>query len=100
MSSFDNDPLVTGLAALATDAPQGLLDRIAARWVRVAAPIGDVYVASTDQGVAYLRTGADEEDFVTSFRRRFARPLLPADRPPAGLVPALRTGRAGGLRLD
>jgi O-6-methylguanine DNA methyltransferase len=95
----DFDSLAAGLAALATDAPDGLIDRVAARWTRVAAPIGDVYVASTDQGVAYLRAGQDEDEFATSFRRRFGRPLLPADRPPAGLLAALN-GRAERLRLD
>jgi O-6-methylguanine DNA methyltransferase len=95
-----SDPIFAGLAALATDAPDGLIDRVAARWTRVAAPIGDVYVASTDRGVAYLRTGDDATEFAASFRRRFGRPLLPADRPPAGLLPALRTGRSGRLRLD
>jgi O-6-methylguanine DNA methyltransferase len=100
MNGLDQDPLAEGLAALAVDAPAGLLDRVAARWVRVEAPIGDVYVASTDHGIAYLRTGPDHEDFAASFRRRFGRPLLPADRPPAGLLPALRTGRPSDLPLD
>lgn len=90
------DSLLTGLAALATDAPDGLLDRIAARWVSVPSPIGELNVAFTDQGVAYVRQGPFREDF----RKRFGRPLLPADRPPAGLVTALRTGRRAGLRLD
>jgi O-6-methylguanine DNA methyltransferase len=100
MNSSDQDPLTDGLAAQTIGAPAGALDRVAARWVRVDAPIGEVYVASTDHGVAYLRTGPGEEEFITSFRRRFGRPLLPADRPPAGLLPALRTARPGDLRLD
>ncbi|MGW4794152.1 methylated-DNA--[protein]-cysteine S-methyltransferase [Nonomuraea sp. NPDC004297] len=91
------DPLLTGLAALAVDAPESLLERIAARWVRVPAPIGELSVASTDQGVAYVHHG---EGFAEAFRKRFGRPLLPAARPPAGLLPALRTGRLAGLRLD
>ena len=91
------DPLITGLAALAADAPDGLLDRIAARWVRVPAPIGELTVAFTDQGVAYVHAG---EGFTQAFRKRFGRPLLAAERPPAGLLPALRTGRSSGLRLD
>jgi O-6-methylguanine DNA methyltransferase len=95
----DFDSLAEGLAALATDPPDGLIDRVAARWTRVAAPIGDVYVASTDHGIAYLRTGQDEAEFATSFRRRFGRPLLPADQPPAGLLSVLR-GRVARLRLD
>lgn len=100
MNGLDHDPLAGDLAALAVDAPTRLLDRVAARWVRVDAPIGAVYVASTDQGIAYLRPSAREEDFVAAFRRRFGRPLLPAAAPPAGLLPALRTGRTGGLCLD
>ncbi|WP_131739540.1 methylated-DNA--[protein]-cysteine S-methyltransferase [Actinomadura roseirufa] len=94
------DPLTTGLAALTADAPDTLLDRIAARRVRVPGPLPDLQVAFTDHGVAYLRAGLDEDAFATAFRARFARPLLPADRPPAGLVPALRTGRLGALPLD
>ncbi|MBB6350234.1 O-6-methylguanine DNA methyltransferase [Nonomuraea muscovyensis] len=128
------DPLLAGLAALATDAPDGLLDRIAARWVRAAGPLGEVLVAFTDQGIAYVREdddagpdgdrgmdggepdvargidggepggpregGAVSRSFAAAFRRRFGRPLLPATRPPAGLLPALRTGRLSGLSLD
>ncbi|MGN9841554.1 methylated-DNA--[protein]-cysteine S-methyltransferase [Nonomuraea sp. H19] len=118
------DRLLAGLAALAADAPDGLLDRIAARWIRVPAPliagsatsgivadpatsrvvaepaasgVGDLHVAFTDQGVAYVHAG---EGFAAAFRKRFGRPLLPAARPPAGLLPALRTGRSSGVRLD
>ncbi|MGP4096464.1 methylated-DNA--[protein]-cysteine S-methyltransferase [Nonomuraea sp. KM90] len=91
------DPLLAGLAALAAEPPEGLLDRIAARWVRVPGPIGELAVAFTDQGVAYVHAG---EGFAETFRKRFGRPLLPAARPPAGLLPALRTGRTSGLRLD
>jgi O-6-methylguanine DNA methyltransferase len=95
-----HDPLVAGLAALATDAPSGLLGRVAARWVRVDAAIGGVYVAMTDQGIAYLRTGQDEEQFVASFRSRFGRPLLRGGTPPPALERALHTGRATDVRLD
>ncbi|NEA27787.1 hypothetical protein G3I70_35600, partial [Actinomadura bangladeshensis] len=54
------DPLARELAGLAADAPPGLLDRIAARRVRVPGPLeegplGDLQVAFTDRGVAYLR---------------------------------------------
>ncbi|HEY7488476.1 MAG TPA: methylated-DNA--[protein]-cysteine S-methyltransferase [Streptosporangiaceae bacterium] len=98
MLNTHHDPLLGGLAGLATDAPAGLLDRVAARWIRVPGPIGDVSVAFTDHGIAYVRQA--EDDFADSFRRRFARPLLPADRPPAGLLPALRTGKPGRLRFD
>ena len=109
-TNSDHDPLLTGLAGLATAAPAGLLDQVVARWVRVPGPIGDLSVAFTDHGIAYVRItdhqdieghGADDRaDFADSFRRRFARPLLPADRPPAGLLPALRSGKTTGLRFD
>ncbi|MFG2019575.1 methylated-DNA--[protein]-cysteine S-methyltransferase [Actinomadura geliboluensis] len=99
------DAVVDELAGLAADAPAGLLERIAARRVRVPGPVEDgplagLQVAFTDRGVAYVRAGMGEREFAEAFRERFARPLLPAERPPAGLVPALRSGRLGGLRLD
>ncbi|HEU5027725.1 MAG TPA: methylated-DNA--[protein]-cysteine S-methyltransferase [Spirillospora sp.] len=102
MSGIDpaSDALLEGLAGLAADAPPALLDRIAARRVEVDGPLEHLRVAFTDRGVAYLRAGLDEEEFAAAFRERFARPLLPADAPPAGLVPALRTGRLGDLPLD
>lgn len=92
--------LAADLAGLAAEPPPSLLDRVAARRVRVSGPLDGVQVAFTDQGVAFLRAGMDDAAFAAAFRARFARPLLPAERPPAGLAPALRTGRLGGLRLD
>jgi O-6-methylguanine DNA methyltransferase len=132
MTNTNHDPLLTGLAGLTADAPAGLLDRVAARRVRVPGPIGDLSVAFTDHGIAYVRLDAAEVDpraerttgpttgpgtgrttgrdtdpaaasddgFADAFRRRFGRPLLPADRPPAGLLPALRSGTARDLRFD
>lgn len=94
---MNNDSLLAGLAALATDAPDGLLDRIAARWVSVPAPIGELRVAFTDRGIAYVHAG---DGFTEAFSKRFRRPLRPADRPPAGLLPALRTGRSSKVPLD
>jgi O-6-methylguanine DNA methyltransferase len=93
---------MTDLTHLAVDAPAGLFDRIAARWVRVPGPTGDLYVATTDHGIAYVRTEASlaGAGFAASFAERFGRPLLPAERPPTGLLPALRTGRTGTLRFD
>ncbi|MFB4288772.1 methylated-DNA--[protein]-cysteine S-methyltransferase [Nonomuraea sp. ATR24] len=98
MTHHATDPLLARLAGLGVDAPAGLLDRVAARWVRVPGPVGDVTVAFTDQGIAYVRE--DHDGFAAAFHDRFARPLLPAARPPAGLVTALRTGRAATLALD
>lgn len=99
MLSSDHDELLAGLADLATEPPADLIDRFAARWVRVPGPIGDLSVAFTDHGIAYVR--AAEDDFADSFQERFRRPLLPADEPPAGLLPALRSGQpAAALQLD
>jgi methylated-DNA-[protein]-cysteine S-methyltransferase len=109
MMTVDHDPLLTELAGLRVEAPDDLLDRVAARWVRVPGPTGNLLVASTDHGVAYVRLdrdGADEADeadeaeFADSFRRRFGRPLLPGNHPPTGLLSALRAGRPGDLRFD
>ncbi len=93
---------MTDLTQLAVDPPSGLFDQIAARWVRVPGPTGDLYVASTDHGIAYVRTEASLADggFAQAFADRFGRPLLPADRPPTGLLTALRTGRTGNLHFD
>lgn len=103
MNELDHDPLTAELAGLAADAPRAVFDRIAARWVRVPGPVGDLYIAFTDHGIAYVRVDsvvAGETGFAAQFRERFGRPLLAASRPPAGLLPALRTGRTGGLRFD
>jgi O-6-methylguanine DNA methyltransferase len=100
MTDLNHDPLTTGLAALAASPPPSLIDRVAARWVRVPGPLGPMYVASTDRGIARVSTAEDQDEFVRSFHERFGRPLLPGRRPPAGLLPALRTGHAAGLAYD
>lgn len=104
MRTRSQDPLAADLARLATDAPRHLLDRIVARSTRVAGPVGDLFVAWTDRGVSYVRLaeivhGSDAE-FAASFHQRFDRPLLPSERPPAGLLSALREGRSRGLAYD
>jgi methylated-DNA-[protein]-cysteine S-methyltransferase len=98
------DFLTDSLAELRVDPPTALLDRIAARWSRVEGPMGPLYVASTDQGISYVRIGAAVHDrdaeFVASFRERFKRPLLASEKPPAGVLPALRSGKGTGLAFD
>jgi len=98
------DALTIDLAALATDAPTALLDRITATWIRVPSVIGDLYVASTDLGIAYVRTSDavhdDDQEFANLFHQQFTRPLLAAQRPPAGLLPALHHHRANKLKFD
>jgi methylated-DNA-[protein]-cysteine S-methyltransferase len=87
------------LAALSVEPPPGLFDRVVARWVRMPGPIGELYVASTEKGIAYLRTGVDPAEFTASFRARFARPLLVGEQPPAGLVRALESDLRGADEL-
>jgi O-6-methylguanine DNA methyltransferase len=83
------DPLAAGLAALATNGPPGLLERIAARWCRVPGPTCDLYVASTDRGVAYVRTSDavhnNAAEFAALFHHRFTTPLVAAPHPPTDL---------------
>lgn len=100
MANSDNDVLLAGLAELgAAEPPDSLIDRIVARWVRVPGPAGDLSVAFTDHGIAYVRP-AEGEDFTRSFQAQFGRPLLAAGTPPPGLLPALRSGQGAGLRFD
>jgi O-6-methylguanine DNA methyltransferase len=96
----DDDLLTAGLAALATDGPPGLLERIAARWSRVPGPTCDLYVASTHLGVIYVRTSDavhdDAAEFATLFHRRFTSPLVAAPQPPAELLPPPTITRVPG----
>ncbi|MGH3975140.1 MAG: hypothetical protein ACRDS9_17700 [Pseudonocardiaceae bacterium] len=77
MISDNHHPLATALAGLAVDPPDKLLDRVIARWVRVPGPIGPLYVASTEMGIAYARTcdavGDSDAEFAAGFHARFAR---------------------------
>ncbi|MFC4584829.1 methylated-DNA--[protein]-cysteine S-methyltransferase [Sphaerisporangium corydalis] len=84
--------------------PVDLTGRLFAQWCTVGSPVGEVYVASTDRGVCYLRTGesvgGDDQRFLEQLRDRLGRPARRAARPPAGVAPALRSGRPGRLPLD
>lgn len=92
------------LATLGAPAPAGLIDRIVDRWTTAAGPLGEVMVAFTRNGICYLRTvdsvGGDADEFRRAHQARFARPLAPAQRPPAGLLAALHSGNASQLRYD
>jgi O-6-methylguanine DNA methyltransferase len=99
----EEDPLAAELAALSAPAPANFADQVIARWVEVDGPLGPLYVAFTDRGIASVCPvawvdGADR--FAESFRSRFGRPVRPAARPPAGLAAAVRSGRGTGLDYD
>jgi methylated-DNA-[protein]-cysteine S-methyltransferase len=85
-----------------------VLDRIGLpggdRFVVVHSPTGDLFVVFNDGGISAVMPaalfGGDAERFAVEHRRETGRPAVSTDRPPAGLVGALRTGRATGLRYD
>ena len=96
--------MVEALASLKVAPGSDLVDRVVTRWVRVEARGLALYVAFGDHGVSYVRTGDSVDDrpeeFVDAYRRRFARPVVAGDRPPAGLLRALGTGRASEIEVD
>ena len=91
------DDLLTALAGLATAAPAGLDDRVFTRWATAPSRLGEVHVAFTADGVQFVRPA--DGSFAAAYRERFARPLRPASRLPAGVGPVLR-GRPGQPALD
>jgi O-6-methylguanine DNA methyltransferase len=100
----DDEPLedlAGALAGLGSAPPPGLRERVVARWVQVPGPLGSLYVASTEAGIAYLRLGQELDEFTAGFRARFGRPLQPGETPP-DLLPALAadTDALARLRFD
>lgn len=100
------DPIAGALGGLAAPAPPSLLDKVFAGWASGPSRLGEVFVAFTGDGVQFVRS-ADAvpgeqtfEVFCRAYRERFGRPLRPAERVPAGVLPALRGRPAGSLRLD
>jgi O-6-methylguanine DNA methyltransferase len=104
MSEPGSDGLVDLLGQLSVAPPRSLADRLVARWTRVSGPIGDLYVAFTDEGISFARPARAVDDservFAELCRARLSRPLQPAERPPVGLADAVRTGRTRSLRFD
>jgi O-6-methylguanine DNA methyltransferase len=103
MTEIDDRGLIVALSGLSTAAPEGLMDRIAARWSYVEGPVEDAYVAFTPEGISNVVPASSvpgAAGFTAEFGRTFGRPLLPADRPPEGVRDALWSGMATGLRFD
>ena len=100
----DEDPVIRSLGELVAQPPVGFDHLVIARYALVPGPLGEVFVAFTDRGISYVRPAdqveQDADRFAEDFRDRFGRPIERAGRPPAGLVPALRTGRARELAFD
>ncbi|MEV0644419.1 MGMT family protein [Phytomonospora sp. NPDC050363] len=91
--------LTNALASLTAAPPAALFDRVAARWTRQPSPMGDVDVAYTENGVAFLRP-ACLGTLAEEFRARFVRPLVRTEHPPAELAEALATCDGTKLRYD
>ncbi|HXP33164.1 MAG TPA: MGMT family protein, partial [Acidimicrobiales bacterium] len=103
---------VAALRALRVDAPDGFVDSVldglglndADHLVTVQSPAGDLFVAFNDDGISAVMPAAlfddDPEKFAVHHRRESGRPLVAGNRPPTGLVAALRTGQATSLRYD
>jgi O-6-methylguanine DNA methyltransferase len=93
------DPVVEALGGLSVAAPASLSGKVFASWVAAPSRLGDVFVAFTGDGISYLRTLAsvhgDADEFCEAYRHQFGRPLRPAERPPRGLLAALRGQSAG-----
>lgn len=91
---------------LRSPAPPDLVARVldatgpADAWVQAPSPAGPVLVAFGEQGVSLVLADADLDELARQVRRRFDRRLVAAGAPPAGLLPALRTGRGRGVAVD
>jgi O-6-methylguanine DNA methyltransferase len=110
MTTNDHDTQITAaLGGLAAEAPSSLMSKVFARWISAPSSLGDVFVAFTGAGVQFLRPAGDADsidrtdaiaEFAKAYRDRFARPLMPAQNPPAGLLPALGGSPARALEFD
>ena len=98
------DPVVAALGTLRHTTPPALDDKLFTGWLTAPSRLGEVFVAFTPDGVQFVRGAAALDDdpaaFAQAYRRRFARPLRPAVRAPAGLLPTLRGRRGAAPALD
>jgi O-6-methylguanine DNA methyltransferase len=94
------------LTLLRATAPGGLADRVLAAtgpaddWVLADGPAGPLMVAFNAHGISYVLAGDDEVELARQVRTRLDRGLRRTTKPPAGLLPALGSGRTRGLRFD
>ncbi len=100
----DLDSVAGALVGLDAPAPAGLVGKVFGNWLTASSPLGEVFVAFTGDGVQFVRSAesvrGDAGAFAQAYRDRFGRPLRPAARPPAGLLPALGGTPAPSLALD
>jgi O-6-methylguanine DNA methyltransferase len=104
MFAYEVDPVIAALGALRHTAAPALDDKLFTGWLTAPSRIGAVFVAFTPLGVQFVRStdslDGDPGAFAQAYRQRFARPLRPADRAPAGLLPVLRGRRDPTPPLD
>ncbi|MGA8295413.1 MAG: methylated-DNA--[protein]-cysteine S-methyltransferase [Acidimicrobiales bacterium] len=103
MSPNSSPAIEHRLRALTITPSRGFLRRVVASWAIVPSPIGDVFVAWTEDGICAVdsyRAGSDPEHFVDQVRERLGRPVTRAGEVPSGLRAAARSGRATQLRFD
>jgi len=103
MNHLHDRPLISALSELSVRAPDGLAQRLLARWSYVEGPVEGAYVATTSEGISSVvpaSTVGGDDGFAEAFHRQFGRPLERAERPPDGVEDALRTGDATGLQFD
>ncbi len=110
MTSATNHSIETELAALRRPAPETLLDNVlgatglAHHYAGFEGPIGELYVAWSDEGVSCVAPATSEEEFVEIFADRVGKPLVPAHELPPSLesklARAVRNGKPGSLMFD
>ena len=104
MTTPENDAVTAALGRLRRTEAPGLEQKVFTGWRRAPSVLGEVFVAFTTVGVQFVRSAesvdGDADAFAQAYRRRFARPLRPVERGPAGLLPALRGRRGAAPPLD
>ena len=106
MTSAGPDPVLTRLAGLVPRDVPDLTDRLFDGRLTTDSLIGPVWVATTRDGVSFLRATAElpddeaRQEFQEAYRRRFGRPLRPVEDLPEGLAAALHGDAAAAPRLD
>ena len=98
--------LTAALADLGSPAPPGLVERVLAAtgpaedWVLADGPAGPLMVAFNERGISYVLAGDDASELARQVRARLDRGVRRVQTPPAGLLPALRSGKTRGLSFD
>jgi methylated-DNA-[protein]-cysteine S-methyltransferase len=100
------------LRQLHTTPPAGFTRRVLAKvglieedeFVVIDTDGGAQFIAFNPNGICHVLAAefvdSDPSAFLARHEQRFGRPVKPAAAPPAGLLTALRTGRARQLRFD